>query len=85
MTKNTDGGTVLRQTDAKHNVMVFYILSPYKIEAQESCLQDFIADDLLMAIQSKDSKIATDEEGYVALCEAYPSYYKYEIAVRKSG
>lgn len=65
--------------------MVFYILSPYRIEAQESCLQDFIADDLLMAIQSIDSKIATDKEGYATLCKAYPSYYKYEIVVRKSG
>lgn len=64
--------------------MVFYILCPRKIEAQEHCLQDFIADDLLIAIQSKDSKIATDEEGFMALSKEYPSYYRYEIVVRKS-
>lgn len=63
--------------------MVFYILTPYKIEAYEHELKDFLADDLLFAIQARDTKIAVDEDNLAALVKVYPKYYKYEIIVGK--
>jgi len=63
--------------------MVFYILTPYKIEAHEQRLRDFLADDLLFAIQAAETKIATDEKCLAVLEKAYPRYHKYEIKVGK--
>jgi len=63
--------------------MVFYILTPYKIEAHEHSLRDFLADDLLFAIQAGETKIATDEECLSNLEKAYPKYHKYEVRVGK--
>jgi hypothetical protein len=59
----------------------FYILSPYKIEAHEHQLQDFIADDLMYAIQSADTKIAVDDDHLSVMEKAYPKYHKYEVIV----
>ena len=63
--------------------MIFYILTPYKIEAHEHELKDFLADDLLFAIQAGDTKIAIDEDHLSILAKAYPKYHKYEITVGK--
>lgn len=63
--------------------MVFYILTPYKIEAHENCLCDFLADDLMAVIEQADTKIATSQEHLCALQKAYPDYNKYEIKVGK--
>ena len=63
--------------------MVFYILTPYKIEAHEHRQPDFLADDLLCAIQAGETKIATDEECLAVLEKAYPKYHKYEIKIGK--
>jgi hypothetical protein len=63
--------------------MVFYILIPHRIEAFENYLSDFLADDILCAIQDSTSKIATDTVCLANLQEEYPNYYKYEIRVGK--
>jgi hypothetical protein len=63
--------------------MVFYILTPYKIEAHEHQLCDFLADDLLSIIEQADTKIATNLENLCALQKVYPNYNKYEIKVGK--
>jgi len=63
--------------------MVFYILTPYKIEAYEHQLSDFIADDLLSAIESAEAKIATSDVHLCALQKAYPNYIKYIVRVEK--
>jgi hypothetical protein len=63
--------------------MVFYILTPHKIEAHENSLREFLADDLLFAIQAGETKIATDEECLSHLEKAYPKYYRYEVRVGK--
>jgi hypothetical protein len=63
--------------------MVFYILIPHRIEAFENCLSDFLADDILFAIQDSTSKIATDDICLANLQKEYPNYYKYEIRVGK--
>ena len=61
--------------------MIFYILTPHRIEAHERSLSEFLADDLLFAIQAGETKIATDEECLYHLEKAYPKYYKYEVRV----
>ena len=63
--------------------MVFYILTPYKIDAHEHKLRDFLADDLLEAIQLAETKIATDEECLDELQKAYPKYHKYKVILGK--
>lgn len=60
---------------------VFYILTPFKIEAHEHGLSDFIADDLLDAIQSASTVIATDQRCLLDLEKAYPKHHKYKIKV----
>jgi hypothetical protein len=65
--------------------MRFYILSPHKIEAHEHALADFIAEDLMYAIQSAHTKIAVDEEHMRVLEKAYPSYHRYEVIVGKKS
>lgn len=61
--------------------MRFYILSPYKIDAHERELQDFICDDLMYALQSADTKIAVDDEHLKVMEKVYPKYHKYEVIV----
>jgi hypothetical protein len=63
--------------------MVFYILTPHRIEAHEYCLTDFLADDVVLMIQSSGSKIATDEVSFENLRKAYPTYYNYQVKVDK--
>jgi len=63
--------------------MVFYILTPYKIEAFEHHLPDFLADDVKFTIELEGTKIATDEACLENLQKEYPSYYRYEIKVGK--
>jgi hypothetical protein len=63
--------------------MVFYILTPYKIEAFEHSLSDFLADDIFQTIQLESTKIATDKVCLQNLQKEYPSYYIYEIKVGK--
>lgn len=63
--------------------MVFYILTPYKIDAHEHDLSDFLADDLLAVIERADTKIATSEDHLELLQKAYPNYHRYEIKVQK--
>lgn len=64
--------------------MYFFILSPYKIEALEFNQADFMADDLLSAIESGETVIATTEQGFYLLREANPHLtYYYKIAVEK--
>jgi hypothetical protein len=65
--------------------MTFYILTLYKIEAHEHGLNDFIADDLLSAIQAGDTKIAIDEDHFLLLAKAYPKYHKYEITIGRKN
>jgi hypothetical protein len=63
--------------------MVFWILTPHKIEAHSSNLSDFIADDLLCSIQLSSTKIATDKICLENLQKQYPSYHRYEISIGK--
>jgi hypothetical protein len=63
--------------------ITFYILSPLKIEAYEHNQLDFIADDVMYAIQMKDTKIATDRISLENLKKEYPNYNKYEVKVGK--
>ena len=63
--------------------MVFYILAPHRIEAIEHGLVDFLADDVMFAIQSAEVKIATDTLSLDNLNKAYPTYYQYKIKVDK--
>ncbi len=63
--------------------MVFYILTPYKIEAHEHQLTDFLADDLLLIIEQANTKIATSVEHLNTLQKVYPNYNKYEVKVGK--
>lgn len=63
--------------------IVFYILTPHKIEAHEHSLSDFIADDISFAIQQQGTKIATDETCFDNLKKAYPTYHRYVIRVGK--
>ena len=63
--------------------MVFHILTPYKIEAYEHQLPDFIADDLLSAIESDKTKIAISDAHLCALQKVYPNYIKYTIRVHR--
>ena len=63
--------------------LVFYILTPFKIEAHEYGLSDFVADDLLQAIQSSSTLIATDQMCLDNLEKAYPTYHRYQIKVGK--
>ena len=65
--------------------MVFYILTPHKIEALDSCLHDFLADDITACIQLESTKIATDEVCLKHLQNEYPSYNTYKIKVEKSN
>lgn len=65
--------------------MVFYIFSPYKIEAYENKLSEFLADDLLEIINQSNTKIATNEEHFSILKQTYPNYNKYEVKVGKTG
>jgi hypothetical protein len=61
--------------------MTFYILTPHKIEAVNDNLSDFIADDLMLAIQKASTKIATDRFYLEVLQREYPTYHKYEIKI----
>jgi hypothetical protein len=63
--------------------MVFFILSPYKIEALEHQLTDFLADDVVHTIQLELTKIATDDTCLKNLEKQYPTYHKYKITVGK--
>ena len=63
--------------------MIFWILTPHKIEAYEKNLSDFYADDLFLAIQSVDAKIATTQECLTYLEQAYPKYHKYKVQVTR--
>jgi hypothetical protein len=63
--------------------MVFYLLTPHKIEAFEHNLSDFLADDVMQTIQLESTKIATDLACLQNLQKEYPSYYGYEIKVGK--
>jgi hypothetical protein len=63
--------------------MVFWIFTPYKIEAYEFDLSDFYADDLTSAMQSAETKIATTQECLAHLEMVYPKYHKYRIEVGK--
>jgi len=63
--------------------MIFYILTKYKIEAHEHQLRDFIADDLMSAIQAADTKIAVDKECLSLLMAAYPNHHVYKVEVGK--
>jgi len=62
--------------------MVFWILTPHKIEAAHANNQsDFLPDDIMYAIQSATTKIATDKVCLDNLQKQYPSYHRYEISV----
>jgi hypothetical protein len=63
--------------------MVFYILSLHKIEALEYKLDDFLADDLVQAIQSGNTKIANTDEIFNELKRSYPTYYKYVVSMER--
>jgi len=63
--------------------MVFYLLTPHKIEAFEYNLLDFLADDIQLTIQLEDTKIAIDEVCLQNLQQQYPLYHRYEIKVGK--
>lgn len=77
MTAKTRTATLSR----KGNSMRFYILSPYKLDALEHHLEDFISEDLMYILQSANTKIAVDESHLKAMERAYPKYYKYEVIV----
>lgn len=64
--------------------MVFYILTPHKIQAYEDKLSDFIADDLSFAIEQFDTKIATNQEHLSILKKSYPHYHNYEVKVGRA-
>lgn len=61
--------------------MCFYILSPFRIEAYENNQDDFIADDLIFAIQSRDTFIATSNEQLSLLEEVYPQHHVYTVKI----
>lgn len=63
--------------------MCFYILSPFRIEAYENKQDDFIADDLLFAVQSRDTVLATSNEQLSLLIEAYPKHHVYRVKIGK--
>lgn len=63
--------------------MIFWILTPHKIEAHEHNLSDFIVDDIMYAIQLAETKIATDKVCLENLQRQYSSYHRYEISVGK--
>jgi hypothetical protein len=63
--------------------MTFYLLTSHKIEAFEYNLLDFLADDVLSAIQLEDTKIAIDDVCLKNLQQQYPLYHRYEIKVAK--
>lgn len=63
--------------------MVFFILTPHKIESLEHNLPDFLADDVVLTIQLEVTKIATDEICLENLQKQYPTYYKYKINIGK--
>ncbi|MFA5758028.1 MAG: hypothetical protein WC942_01425 [Clostridia bacterium] len=63
--------------------MCFWILSPYKIESYEDSISDFIADDLLHAIQCSSSIIATSQDSLDKLQQQFPKYHKYIITLGK--
>lgn len=63
--------------------MVFYILTPHKIQAYEHNLDEFIADDLLEVIPNANTKIATDVDNLCALRKAYPTYRWYEVHIKE--
>ena len=65
------------------STQTFYILMPHKLEAYDNDLPDFLADDLMLAMQLKTTLIATDKTCLDNLQEAYPNYYRYEIRVGK--
>lgn len=85
MTTKLTGTKVRVKTDSGLPEMVFYILSPYKIEAYENQLSDFLPDDLLLAIQTGETKIATDADSFAFLQKAYPKYHKYKVLLGKLG
>lgn len=76
--------------------MKFVILSKTKIDAVESNLSDFIAEDLLEAISSKGSLIVTanSEEEFVSSLEQLTKLietdntsfkYKYEVSIERKS
>ena len=63
--------------------MVFYILTPNKIEAHEYDLSLFLADDIMYAIQLESTKIAVDKVCLEELQKEFPTYHRYEIKIGK--
>jgi len=61
--------------------MVFYILTPNKITEFDCSQEDFLPDAIMYALQSANNKIATNEQSFAALQEAYPSFHQYRIQV----
>jgi len=84
LTTEPSGGMFWIQAESAKASMVFHILTPYKIDAYEHQLSDFIADDLLSAIESAETKIATSDAHLCVLQKAYPNYIKYTVRVERS-
>jgi hypothetical protein len=64
--------------------MVVYILSPEKIDSIENHLPDFIVDDLIIAIKSSKTKIASSFDRFISLQNEFPKYYKYQVQVGRA-
>ena len=64
--------------------MYFYILSPYVIEALEYNQTDFVSDDLLAAIQSGETLVATTEDHFNLLKMSNPKHvFYYRVGVER--
>jgi hypothetical protein len=81
--RRPETGKVAMSTNQKNSR--FYILTPYKIDAFDNHLPEFIADDLMYAIQAGQTKIATDEKILEQMEKEYPHYHMYEVTIGKLG
>lgn len=66
--------------------MLVHILSPYPIEALDNNFPEFIAEDLILALQYKDSRIIVDAEDSVVqsiMNEVGGSFHHYVLTIGK--
>jgi len=61
--------------------MILYVLTPHKIEAVTEGLSDFLVDDIVQALSSKNTLHTTSEVFLSELMEEYPKHYVTELRI----
>lgn len=70
--------------DLLHDEYVtLHLFTKYKIESIMDNDSEFLSDDLVQAMQSSNSFIATNKEMCDIFKDKYPHFYKYEVKVKR--